>query len=395
MALYTYQAFTKDGKKTNGSIEASSLQEAKEKIRGMHLLLSQLAPQKKASKKQQLSHDGLLIFTSQLSQLLSSQIPLYESLVALEEQSRGEPYHPVILGLTERIKRGNSLSSAMLDFTDSFPPLYRALIGAGEAIGNMALTLQRLNDFLTHQGKIRKQLVSALIYPALLLVLLIFAASVLAGFVIPSLESLFEDKQVPAFTQMVFSASRFLREWGLLLLVSVVSLIVFIYYRLKRPATKETVQRTLLKIPLIGRYVILSSLSRFAKTLSTLLEGGLPLTNSLAFARESLSNARLNEIMKRVECRIIEGISLSQELSRYPEIPSLFTRMISIGEESGKLAGMLGQIAGLYEEETDRSLQRLVQLAQPILLLLMGSLIGGVLLSILLPLSSFGSSIDL
>lgn len=395
MALYTYRAFTRDGKKTQGSIEAATLQEAKDKMRGMQLMVSQLEPQKRASKKQQLNQDNLLIFTSQLSQLLSSKIPLYESLVALEEQARGEPYHPVLLGLTERIKRGNSLSQAMLDFPDSFSPLYRALIAAGEAVGNMELALGRLNSFLSHQGKIKKQLVSALIYPALLLVLLIFAAGVLVGFVIPSLEGLFEDKEIPAFTQMVIQSSHFLRQWGILIISAVVGAICFLVVRLRNPKTKASLQRGLLKVPLISRYVVLSCLGRFAKTLSTLLDGGLPLTNALAFSRESINNARLDEIMLRVETRIIEGISLSQELSRYEEIPTLFTRMISIGEESGKLAGMLGQLATLYEEETERTLLRLVQLAQPVLLLLMGGLIGGVLLSILLPLSSFGSSLQM
>src|SRR5260221_9868155 len=157
MPLYTYRAFTKQGQKTEGSIEAVSIQDAKDKVRNMQLLIREIFPQKQALKKQQLNRDNLLIFTSQLSQLLSSKIPIYESLLALEEQARDEPYHPVILGLTERIKRGTSLSQAMGDFPDSFSPLYRALISAGEAVGNMELALLRLNGFLNQQGKIRKQ----------------------------------------------------------------------------------------------------------------------------------------------------------------------------------------------------------------------------------------------
>ncbi|MBS0654350.1 MAG: type II secretion system F family protein [Verrucomicrobia bacterium] len=141
--------------------------------------------------------------------------------------------------------------------------------------------------------------------------------------------------------------------------------------------------------------MIHSSLGRFARTLSTLLEGGLPIVNSLSFSKEALSNARLEEILASAEKRIVEGIPLSQELSRHQEIPLLFSRMVLIGEETGKLPTMLCQVATLYEEETERTLNRLVTLAQPLLLLMMGGLIGGVLLSILLPLSSFGSSIDL
>lgn len=393
--IYQYKAFTRQGKPAKGTIEAVNAKEAKDKLRDMQLIVSSLEPQNKGKKRLRLSKDDLRIFTSQLAQLLAAQIPLYESLLALEEQARQEPYHPVILGLTDRIKRGSSLSQAMQDFSESFSPLYRALISAGEAVGNLELALNRLNNFLVHDNKIRKQLISALIYPALLSGLLVVAVTVLVGFVIPALEQLFEDKNIPRFTQIVFGTAKFLREWGFLVVGFLVGLGFYTFYRLRSPKTKASIQRNILHIPLINRYVILSSLSRFARTLGTLLEGGLPLTISLAYAKEALGNARLDEIMNKVEHRIIEGIPFSTELSRYKEVPPLFSRMVLIGEESGKLPSMLSQLATLYEEETERTLTRVVALAQPVMLLLMGGLIGGVLLSILMPLSSFGSSIQL
>lgn len=393
--LYEYKAFTKQRKQTKGTIEAVNLKEAKDKLRELQLIVSSIDVQKKGRKKLQLSKADLLIFTSQLAQLLSSQIPLYESLLALEEQARQEPYHPIILGLCERIKRGTSLSQSMQDFPESFSPLYRALIAAGEAVGNLELALTRLNSFLVHDSKIRKQLISALIYPALLSGLLVVAVTVLVGFVIPALEQLFEDKNIPQFTKLVFSTAQFLRDWGVLVVTFIVGSAIYLFYRLRTPKTKASLQKKLLHIPLISRYVILSSLSRFARTLSTLLDGGLPLTLGIAYAKEALNNARLDEIMQRVEQRLIEGIAFSAELSRYKEVPPLFSRMVHIGEESGKLSGMLCQLATLYEEETERTLTRVVSLAQPVLLLLMGGLVGGVLLAILMPLSSFGSSIQL
>ncbi len=393
--IYQYKAFTKEGKATKGTIEAINVKEAKDKLRELQLIVSSLEPQKKGSKRLHLTKETLLIFTSQLAQLLAAQIPLYESLVALEEQARQEPYHPIILGLTERIKRGSSLSQAMTDFPESFSPLYRALISAGEAVGNLELALNRLNNFLVHDNTIRKQLTSALIYPALLSGLLVVAVTVLVGFVIPALEQLFDEKNIPQFTKVVFSTAKFLREWGILLVACVVGLAIYGIYRMRTPKAKASLQRNILKVPLLNRYVIRSSLARFAKTLGTLLEGGLPLTVSLTYAKEALGNARLDEIMQRVEQKIIEGIPFSTELSRHKEVPPLFSRMVLIGEESGKLPNMLNQLATLYEEETERTLTRVVSLAQPVMLLLMGCLIGGVLLSILMPLSSFGSSIQL
>jgi general secretion pathway protein F/type IV pilus assembly protein PilC len=163
----------------------------------------------------------------------------------------------------------------------------------------------------------------------------------------------------------------------------------------KRPETKANIQRSMLKIPILNRYITQSPLARFARTLSTLLDGGLPLTNGLVFAKESLYNARLVEILEIVANRVMEGKTVSEELNRYKEIPPLFSRMVKIGEDSGKLSPMLNQVALIYEEEMERTLQRLVALTQPILLIVMGGIIGAVILSILLPLSDFGNNLDL
>ena len=394
MALYQYKAFTTSGKKKSGTLEALHISEAKEKIREMGLLLAHLVEQRKTSSKQKLSKENLIVFTSQLYQLLSAKIPLYESLLALEEQSRSEPYHPVILGLTDRIKTGSSLSQAMQEYPHSFSSLYRGLIAAGEAVGNLEVALSRLSALLIHQNKMKKQFIAALTYPAMLAVLMVLAVGILIGFVIPAIEMLFEDREVPKFTQIVLSTSRFLRNFGPYLIVGSISAIIFLLRALKKPKYKAKMQKFLLKIPLVSRYVIYSSLARFARTISTLIDGGLPLTSSIVFAQESLQNARLYEIMERVEVKMIEGIPLSQEMSHYKEIPPLFSRMVKIGEESGKLSAMLSQVATLYEDDTERTLTRLVTLSQPILLLLMGVIIGTVLLSILLPLSDFGSSLQ-
>src|SRR5262245_47647672 len=265
--LYQYKAFTRQGKPAKGTIEAINVKEAKDKLRDMQLIISSLEPEKQGKKKLKLSKDQLLIFTSQLAQLLSAQIPLYESLLALEEQARLEPYHPILLGLTERIKRGSSLSQAMQDFSESFSPLYRALISAGEAVGNLELALNRLNNFLVHDNKIRKQLASSLIYPALLAALLVVAVTVLVGFVIPALEQLFEDKNIPQFTRIVFGVAAFLREWGILLVSFLLAFGFYLFYRMRTPKTRASIQRNILHIPLLNRYVILSSLSRFARTM--------------------------------------------------------------------------------------------------------------------------------
>ena len=395
MALFAYQAVTKSGKKTKATIEAFTLQEAKEKVREQGLMLFEIKEHVGSKGLLQISKDSLIIFTSQLTQLVCAKIPLYESLLALEEQARGEKSHAVILAIGERIKTGSSLSKALQEFPQSFPPLYRALIGAGEAIGNLELPLSRLTSLLTYQMRMRKQLMSALTYPIFLACLMVVAVSVLVGFVIPSLEALFDGRDLPWFTSLVFSTSQKLRFFWPFIVAGFLGFVGFCYLSLQRKQTKAKLQRFFIKVPILKHYVILASLSRFAKTLATLLDGGLPLTNALDFAKEALHNARLEEILQRVGEKVMEGKTISAELVRYKEIPSLFTRMVKIGEESGKLSPMLNQMATMYEEETERTLTRLVTLAQPILLVIMGSVIGTVILSILLPLSDFGVGMNI
>jgi len=395
MPLYRYSAYNKEKKKVKGVIEAASISEAKDRIRELQLMIISLVLDSKGSSQKKLKNDSLVIFTSQLNQLVSAKIPVFECLLALEEQSRGEAFHPIILSLTERIKSGHSLSRAMQDFPDCFSPLYRALIAAGEAVGNLELSLSRLTQLLTHQQKVKKQLISSLTYPLFLAGLLFVAVAILVTFVIPSLEVLFEDREVPAFTKFVLQSSRILRTWGPLIIAVGAGAITWLIFRLRSREYKAKFQRLLLKLPVTSSFIARGALSRFGRTLSTLLDGGLPLTSAMQLSEEAINCIPFEEILRNVREKLMEGRSFSSELSRYEEVPPLFCRMIKIGEDSGKLSPLLTQLSTIYEEESDRTLQKLVTLTQPILLLLMGVFIGGVLLSILLPLSDFGSSLQM
>jgi general secretion pathway protein F len=395
MALFAYLAYTRGGKKIKGTVEAFSLQEAKDKVREQDFLLVDLKEHTDTTNITQLNQDALIVFTTQLTQLVTSKIPLYESLLALEEQARGEKSHALILAIGERIKTGSSLSKALGEFPKSFSPLYRALIQAGEAVGNLEIPLLRLTNLLTYQNRMKKQVMAALTYPFFLALLMLVAIGVLVGFVIPSLESLFEGHNVPWFTAFVFSVSQTLRKLWPVFLIGGASALFLGYFWLQKKETQRFLQRLSLKIPFLNKYVTHSALSRFAKTLSTLLDGGLPLTTSLEYAKEAVGNARIEEIIEKVLAKAIEGKTISSELMHFPEIPSLFHRMVKIGEESGKLSPLLSQVATMYEEETERTLGRLVSLAQPILLITMGIIIGAVVLAVLMPLSEFGSGLEI
>lgn len=393
MPLYHYQAIDPSGKKRQGLIEAHSEREAKDKLREQGTLVSSIGIKAKTLSKQNFRGDALVAFTLQLSQLVSAGIPLYESLIAMEEQYRGEPAHRVILSLCEQIKSGSSLSDAMAAFPDSFNKLYIGMIAAGESVGAIDTVLEKLGGLLSKQNKLRKQIVTSMIYPAILASFSFLVIILLLGFVVPSIEGIFSDRELNGFTELVLSASRFFRDYWWFYIPVAVGGGAYIFIKLKSPKGRLWVERNSLKVPVIKTLVIQTAMARFCRTMGTLQQGGLTMIDSLRISREVMNNAVLEEDIKKAESRIIEGSSLSAELSLSPLIPLMVTRMLSVGEESGNTAIMLNKIAEMYEEELEKTLERAMALAQPIILIGMGTVIGIVLMAILLPLTDISSFI--
>lgn len=391
MPVFHYQAIDEKGKKRKGFIEAANLSDAKQKLREQGVLVTELKSGAALKKKQNLSSTQLLAFTSMLSQLVGSGIPLYESLVAVEEQVRGEPYHRICLSLTEQVKSGSTLSSAMNSFPESFNKLYTSMIGAGEAAGALDIVIERLNQFLTKQEKLRKQIANALIYPAILAGFAMIVIALLMGFVVPSIEGVFEGRQLNGFTEFVLAISRTLRNYWWAILPAIGLLIFWIVYSLKKPQGKAFAERMLMRTPFIRDLLIQAALVRFARTMSTLQEGGLPLVEALALSKHVMQNAALENEVSRAEKKILEGGSLSTELKRSRLFPLMATRMMAVGEETGHLSQMLSKTADMYEDNLEKTIERVMSLIQPLILIIMGAIIGLVLLAILLPMTDISS----
>lgn len=395
MPVFSYKAVTSTGKRLRGLIDAYDIPEAKDKLRQQGFTPLTLTPTKpkRISSLQKLSKEQLVFFTSQLAQLVRAKIPLHDCLTALEEQSRGDPAHSIIEALADRIKKGQSFSKALQEFSDSFPPLFRAAVAAGETAGSLELCLDRLATFYVQQRETQKQLVSALIYPCTLVGLLLIALAILLGFVIPSLEGLLEGRELPITTRLLIGLSHgFQHAWPFLLVLLGIG-IVSLQYALKKKLLRP-LQLFLWKLPLISTFTTSTSLARFSSTLSMLLDGGVPLASALEFAQETLYHPQLETIFERARNRLLEGSRFSFELSQARAIPALFSRMVQIGEETGRMAELIQQVGAMYDQDSKRLLERSLTLLQPIVLILMGLMIGIVLLSILMPLSDIGGGID-
>ena len=246
MPLYQYQALDTAGKKQSGLIEAQSDREAKDKLREMGVLVTKLEPKSGISSRQNLKGDSLLTFTLQLSQLVNAGVPLYESLSAIEEQYRNEPYHRILLSLCEQIKAGASLSTAMSSFPQSFDKLYTSMITAGESVGALNVVLEKLSQLLAKQMRLKGEITTALIYPAILAGFSLLIISMLLGFVVPSIEGIFSQKKLNGFTQFVLSVSHVYREYWWLYIPILAALIGFLVYKFRSPSGKMWMQRNFL-----------------------------------------------------------------------------------------------------------------------------------------------------
>lgn len=387
MPLYSYQGIDQEKKKRKGFIDALSLPDAKQKLREQGVMLIEIQEKKNTGKKENLSGEKLVGFTVQLSNLVSAGVPIYQSLMALEEQYRGEAFDRVLLSLCEKIKAGTPLSEAMADFPGTFDGLYCSMIAAGESAGAIDVILIKLSELLTKQDKLKKDIITAMIYPSILASFSFLVIVMLMGFVVPSIESIFSQKQLNNFTAFVIGTSHFLRDWWWVYIPAVGGVVGWLVYFLRTEKGKLILERILLKTPIVRTMMIEASVARFCRTMGTLLNGGLAMIDSLRISRAVMQNITLENDVRRAEMKIVEGSSLSYELAKSRLIPRMVSKMLAIGEESGTTINMMNKIAEMYEQNLEKSIKRFMALTEPAILLIMGTIIGSVLLAILLPLT--------
>lgn len=391
MTLFQYKALDQKGSKLNGSLEAPSEKEAKSKLRARGLMVVSLEVKTKTSSRIHLSGSNLLAFSLQLAQLVNAGVPLYESLITIEEQYRQESFHRVLIGLCDQIKRGASLSQAMESYPESFDKLYRTMIAAGEAAGALGLILNSLHRLIQRQQKIKGEITTAMIYPAILAIFSLVVIIGMLGFVVPTLEGIFSERSLNGFTSFVLGVSAFMRQQWMIYIPILVAVFGISIYQLRTERGKRWKERISLKLPVIRALVINASIARFARTMATLQTGGVTLVDSLKMSGDVMKNYILEEEMRNAEKKIIEGSSLSRELKRSPYIPPLVSRMMAIGEDTGNMTVMLEKIADMYEEDLEKSIARLMALLQPCILLFMGAVIGMVMIAIMIPLTDISS----
>ena len=391
MPIYRYIALEERGKEARGIIDAENLEDAKQKLLKRRVFVVRVEVSERKKRGCVLNKREVRDFTCELAHLLKAGLPLHESLTALEERARGHKRHELLLDLCDKIRKGVPFSQALQEHSLSFDLLYCSMIANAEQSGAFVKTLEELVFLFDRQLQMRKVLVNALLYPALLGSFCIVVLSVLLFFVVPSLFDLFEGRNLHLFTRFVFACSRFAlsAKWAFFGFFALVGGGVASLFLTQKGAglLKEAIAR----MPLLKELFAKIALVRFFRAASTLIEGGMPALSAFEQARSCLNHPPLEQIIDVVLKRLSEGETLEQAMQGHAFIPSLVPRMLAIAQQAGNLSVMMHQIAGIYEEDLEKVFSRIAALAQPVLLLVLGTMVGFVLLSVLLPLTDVSS----
>lgn len=391
MALFRYRAHTPDGKTIKGVIDADSLLVAKERLRRQQLFVTDVHAQGGEQRAATLPSTFVLAFTQELAQLLKAGLPLYESLLTIEEKYTRHKAHPILLDLCDHLKGGHALSVALKRYPKIFDQIYLAMVQVAEQTGNLAEVFSQLAQLIERQHKLKKQLVSATAYPCLLGIFCICVTLGLLLFVVPSMKDLFEGRALHPMTHAVLAISDWVNAHGSSLALFVSLLLASAIYFWRRGEGKKYFYLLCIQLPLVKTLLLHSALVRFCRGLAMLLTAGVPLLEALHLVKTVIKNPLLEQNIADAEKRIVRGERLSRSFKEMPHIPALVVRLVSLSEETGKMQEAFVHLSAIYEEEVEKHLSQLTTFLQPVLLITMGMIVGLVVLSILLPLTDVSS----
>ncbi len=334
----------------------------------------------------------LAIFTRQFSVMIDAGLPLVQCLEILAQQQENKYFQQILMQVRQDVEEGSTLAGAMARHPKVFDQLYSNMVEAGETGGILDLILQRLSTFIEKIVKLKRDVVSAMIYPSAVVVMAVVAIAVIMVVVIPQFQQIFlgllgPGEQLPLPTRIVVGISNFLAGWGgLVILVTIIGTALAIRFYYKTPSGRKNIDRLLLKIPILGDICRKVAVARFSRTLSTLLSSGVPILQSLDITARTSGNVIIEEAILKVRAGVERGESFVEPLKATEVFPHMVAQMIGIGEQTGALDAMLGKIADFYEQEVDAAIANLLTLIEPALIGFLGISIGSIVIAMYLPL---------
>ena len=392
---FNYQARTKSGEIQTGTAEATSKETAINLLRSHGLYVTALEEEaapfyaKRIRIFERISKKEIVALSRQLAIMFKSEVPLIEVLETLARQTKNQSLKEKLLDMVEKIEGGNPLSKTFGFYPEIFSTFYINMVKSGEASGKLSDIFIYLAEHIEREYNFNGKIISALIYPAFVLVVFLAVVGVVTFYVIPKLTPLLTESggQLTLITQILLGTIAFLKKWGWIVILGLAFFVFFIYRYRKTKEGKFFFDKFLLKLPFISSFLKKIYLSRFATNLSTLVAGGLPITKALEITGEVVGNEIYKSIILNTSEGVKRGESLSSILQRYPEaITPLFIQLTVVGEKTGTLDTALVNVVDFYQKDVDRTLDSFINLLEPIMIVVLGLFVAGLMASLLIPL---------
>jgi type IV pilus assembly protein PilC len=393
---YAYKVRDREGKMAAGSMEAESEEAVVGRLRQLGYAPISIEPDKGAGLKTEVKLPGtgrvklkdLAVFSRQFATMINSGLSLLRSLTILGEQTSNRRLGEVIIQVRAEVEKGTSLSAALARHPKVFNRLYVSMVRAGEIGGFLDQVLVKVAETFEKEVELRGKIRSAMTYPVVVSIMVVGIVSAMLIFIVPTFENLYESLggTLPLPTRMLMGASNVLRRFFLVVVLVVVAL-VFVFRRWKATDRgRYQVDRFKLKVKVFGPLFHKTALSRFSRTLSTLIRSGVPILQALEIVGETVNNAVISRAVRDVQDSVREGESLATPLAKHATFPAMVVQMMAVGEETGALDTMLSKVADFYDQEVEAAVASLTSMIEPILIAVMGACVGGMVIALYMPL---------
>lgn len=405
MPVFQYKGLNKAGKNVKGIVDADNQRNARLKLKKEGIYVVTIDDSSKVSRKKtsavsmssgRVSVDEISNLTRQLASLVKANIPLVDCLGACSDQMENPYLKEVLAECRNQVNEGSTLQKAMMKYPKVFDNIFISMVGAGEMSGSLDTILLRLAEFTEARAELKSRVNSAMMYPVLMIVLMILILTGMFVFVLPQITGILIDTgmEIPWYTQIVMAMSSFMVDYWYIIILGLVGTVIFFTRWKASDSGRPAWDAILLKMPIIGKIARMVAVSRFTRTLSTLLSGGVPMLNAMDIVRNVVDNAVLAKAVDEARDNIREGESIAGPLKRSEQFPPIVIHMVSIGEKTGELEKMLNQVADTYDFQVKNQVSGLTSLLSPIMLIVMGGVIGFIVIAVLIPMMDMASKLD-